>query len=163
MKTAPLVLFLASALFTSCTPPPHSSVSADSKALAGDSAAALNAQDYSKAQRLAAEATRLAPEFAEAWVGYGMASVKLRQTDRAREAYERALSLHQARLRQSPSDSNQVFQQIFLLALLGRSDEAESLLKRAHSDYPNDQQISTLAGDFAAAKRDWESWSVETK
>jgi Flp pilus assembly protein TadD len=163
MKIAPLILLLTFVLFTSCTQPSRSSASTDSKALAADSVVALNTQDYTKAQKLAAEATRLDPEFAEAWVGYGMASVKLGQTDRARKAYERALSLHQARLHQNPSDSDQVFQQIFLLALLGRSDEAESLLRRAHSDYPSDRQISTLAGDFPAAKRGWESWSVKTK
>ena len=163
MKTALLIVCSTLLLFTSCRQSSRSADSTNSKALAANSAAALNAQDYSKAQELAAQATRLDPEFAEAWVGYGMASVKLGQTDLARKAYERALSLHEVRLQQNPSDANQVFQQIFLLELLGRSDQATALLKRAQADHPNDQQISSLAKDFAATKKSWDVWRVKAK
>ena len=162
MKITPLTLILSLAFFVSCTRS-HQSDSARVEELGSQSTVALNARDYSTSQRLAAEATRLDPKFAEAWVAYGMSSIKLGQTNEAREAYERALSLYQARLRQNPSDSNQALQQIFLLALLGRFDEAEAVLKRAHIEYPSDNQISTLAGNFAAAKKDWESWSVPAK
>jgi Flp pilus assembly protein TadD len=123
----------------------------------------LNAKDYAKAQTLAERATSIDPQFAEAWVGYGMASVRLGQTDHAREAYERALSLHKARHLQNPSDAKQVFQQIFLLTLLGRQTDAEALLKQAHTDYPSDQQITKLAGDFTAMRQGWQSWMVEVK
>ena len=138
---------------------------ADSKPrqLAIDSAAAFNSKDYTNAQALAAEATKIDPQFAEAWVGYGMASVRLGQTDQAREAYERALSLHQAHHLQNPSDANQVVQQIFLLTLLGRPTESETLLKQAHTDYPSDQTITKLAEDFTTIKQGWRSWMVEVK
>ena len=113
--------------------------------------------------RLARQATSIDPQFAEAWVGYGMASVRLGQTDQARQAYERALSLHQARHLRNPSDANQVFQQIFVLTLLGRQADAETLLKQAHTDYPSDQQITKLAGDFTTMRQGLQSWMVEVK
>ncbi len=161
--TAFICLLVAVAFLVSCKPAAHTNVTSRSQQLASESAAALNAKDYAQAQTLAAEATSLDPQFAEAWVGYGMASVRLGQTDHARQAYEQALSLHQARHRQNPSDANQVVQQIFLLTLLDRSAEAETLLKQARTDYPNDQTIAKLAGDFAATKQGWQNLAVEAK
>ena len=151
------------AFLVSCSPAHQPNIQSRSQQLASESAAAFNAKDYGKAQKLAVEATRIDPQFAEAWVGYGMASVRLEQTTIARQAYERALSLHQARHRQDPLDPNQVFQQIYLLVLLGRPAEAEKLLSQARTDYPNDEQISKLAGNFAATTPGWASWSVGTK
>jgi Flp pilus assembly protein TadD len=161
--TAFICSLVAVAFLVSCTPAAHTNVSSRSTQLASESAAAFNAKEYVKAQTLAEEATSADPQFAEAWVGYGMASVRLGQTDHARQAYEQALSLHQARHRQNPSDADQVVQQIFLLTLLGRPTEAETLLKQASTDYPNDQTIAKLAGDFAATKQRWQNLAVEAK
>ena len=163
MKITHLIPILTVALLTSCAPAPHDGTASTPHQFASESATALNAKDYTKAQTLARKATSIDPKFAEAWVGYGMASVRLGQTDQARAAYEQALSLHQARHLQNPSDANQVFQQIFLLTLLGRQTDAETLLKQAHTDYPSDQQIEKLAGDFTTMKQGWESWTVEAK
>ena len=123
----------------------------------------MNTKDYARAQTLAGQAAGIDPQFAEAWVVYGMASVRLGQTDRAREAYERALSLYQARHHQNPSDANPVVQQIFLLTLLRRPAEAETLLKQAQADYPSDQQIANLAKSFTTPKEGLQSWRVEAK
>jgi tetratricopeptide (TPR) repeat protein len=163
MKLALLIPFLMLALSTSCTKAPPGAAASRSQQLAGESAAAFNAEDYSKAQALAAEATRLKPQFAEAWVAYGMASVRLGQTDPAREAYGQALSLYQARHRQNPSDPDQAFQQIFVLSLLGRQADAEVLLKQSRIDYPQDQPLARLAQDFAGAKEGWAGLTVEAK
>ncbi len=163
MKITPLLPVLAVALLTSCAQAPYDVAAPNPQQLASESAAALNTKDYAKAQTLAEQATSVDPQFAEAWVGYGMASVRLGQTDRAREAYEQALSLHQARHQQNPSDANQVVQQIFLLTLLGRPAEAETLLKQAQADYPSDQQIANLAKNFTTTKQGWQSWMVEAK
>lgn len=162
MKITPLILILSLALLASCTRSNHADA-AWLQELAGQGVAALNAQDYTTAQTLAGEATRLKPQFAEAWVLMGMASVKLGQVDRAREAYEQALSLHQERLRQNPSDAHQVIQQIFLLGLLGQADAAESRWQRAQMDFPGEPQLEKLAGDFAAFKESWEEWRVESE
>ena len=161
--TAIVLSLVAGAVLPSCSPVAHTSVSSRSQLLASDSATAFNAKDYLKAQTLAAEATNADPQFAEAWVGYGMASVRLGQRDQARQAYEQALALHQARHRQNPSDANQPVQQIFLLTLLGRPTEAEMMLKQARIDYPNDQTISKLAENFAATRQEWASIAVEAK
>lgn len=163
MNAASLSALVSLMVFTSCTPTSRVTESSRSRELAAESAAAFIARDDVSAQKLAAEATRLDPEFAEAWVTYGMASIRLGQAERAREAYERALSLHETRHREHPAGSNHVAQQIFLLALLDRTAEAEALLQRARADYPNDPQVTRLAEHFAGAKDDWKELVVTTK
>jgi len=163
MKIAHLIPVIAVGLLTSCSPAPHDATASTPQQLASDSATALNAKDYAKAQALAKQATDIDPKFAEAWVGYGMTSVRLGHADQARAAYEQALSLHQARHLQNPSDANQVVQQIFLLTLLGRQADAETLLKQAHTDYPSDQTITKFTEDFTTTKQGWQSWMVEVK
>jgi len=168
MKLAPIAWLAALALFTSCVtspsgtpatpaPPPKTA-----QELAGECAAAPSHRDFAKAQTAAAQATQLNPQFEEAWVGFGMASVRLGQSDLARAAYGRALELHQTRRLQAPPDAGQVYQEIFLLSLLGRSAEADALLKRARAEFPNDPQIITLSGNFAQIKQTWELWTVKS-
>jgi Flp pilus assembly protein TadD len=161
MKILPLAL-VALALVTSCQSSNNANKSRLEQ-LASQSASALNAKDYSQAQSFAAQATNIDPQFAEGWVACGMASVQLGQIDRARDAYEHALALHESRHRQNPSNPDQVVQQIFVLSLLGRSDEADAMLKQAQKDYPKDQQITTLAQDFNEMKKSWAMWSIAAK
>jgi len=159
----PSTLVVTLALIASCAHAPSTTSTSHSQQLASESAAAMNAKDYNKAQTLAAEATRLSPDFAEAWVEYGMASVRLGQVDQARRAYERALSLHQARYRQDPSDANQVCQQIFVLTLLDRSSEAEALMEKARAAHASDSNFAAFAGHYSEAKKEWSNWQVATK
>jgi tRNA A-37 threonylcarbamoyl transferase component Bud32/tetratricopeptide (TPR) repeat protein len=128
-----------------------------------DIATAMNASDFGRAQSLAGEATQLNPQFAEAWVADGMASSRLEQFDRAQHAYERALSLYQDKSRENPSDANSVLQQIFLLTLLDRSAEAETLLESARKSYPADDQLTALAQHFSEVKSGWTDWMIKTE
>lgn len=135
-------------LVTSCASSPSDATKTRTQEFASQGAIAFKTMDYAKVQSLAAQAPKVYPEFAEAWVGFGMASVRLKQTDVARKAYERALSLYQVRQRANPDNANNELQQIIVLSLLGRTDKAAALLKQAQSDYPNDPQISRLAENY---------------
>jgi len=182
MKIPPLVSLLALALCASCvtTPPagnppanpparPPANASATPAAptlstaqqLGGESQAALNAKDYSLAKAAAAEALQLDPQYEEAWVVYGMASLRMGETDRARQSYERALAAHQARESQSPPDAGQAYQKIILLSLLGRTADALALLNRARSDFPNDEQLTTMAAHFPEFQQKWQEWMAK--
>jgi tetratricopeptide (TPR) repeat protein len=163
MKLPPLIPILALALLASCASAPPAASIPRQQQLADEGAAAMFAKDYAKAQALTAEAIGIDPQFAEAWAGYGMASASLGQADHARQGYERALALYQARHLKNPSDANPVLQQVFLLTVLGRPAEAEALLKQARADYPKDEQLGKMTGDFTAMKEAWKSWTVEAK
>jgi tRNA A-37 threonylcarbamoyl transferase component Bud32/tetratricopeptide (TPR) repeat protein len=133
------------------------------KGFPADIAAAINTKDFAKAQSLAAEATRQNPKFAEAWAADGLASARLGQVDRARQAYERALLLYQDKSRENPSDANSVLQQIFLLTLLDRSTEAAALLENARKSYPDDEQLAALARHFSELRPGWTNWTVKSE
>jgi Flp pilus assembly protein TadD len=163
MKLPPLIPILALALLASCASAPPGGALPRQQQLANEGAAAMSANDYARAQALTAEAVRIDPQFAEAWAGHGMASASLGQADHAREAYERALALYQARHRKNPSDANPVLQQVFLLTVLGRPAEAQALLKQARADYPTDAQLAKIPADFTAIKEAWKSWTLEAK
>jgi tetratricopeptide (TPR) repeat protein len=130
--------------------------------LASQCKAALVAKDYAGAQTAAAAALRLDPQYEEVWVAYGMASLRLGQEDRARQSYERALAVHQSREIKAKPDASQLYQEIYLLLLLHRSFEAESLLNRACAAFPNDRPLSTLSALFPEFKQNWEPWMVKS-
>jgi Flp pilus assembly protein TadD len=159
MKTLSLSAAAALCLFVACSHTGRTPTSARIK-LANEATAAFNRKDYATAQAKDEHAVRLEPGFAEAWVGYGMASARLGQTNRARRAYERALSLYEKRRRQNPSDANPVSQQIFLLVLLGRPGDAQALLQHARTNYPNDRQISTMEAHLAELGQGMERFEV---
>ena len=134
-----------------------------SQRLVDQSAVAMIMNDYAQAQKLAADATDIDPKFAEAWVMKAKALVHLGQADDARQSYEQALSIYQEQHQQNPSDAKSVSQQIPIFIWLGRLPEAEALLKQAHTDYPNDQIISLLAGNLAGFEKTWEADAVPPK
>ncbi|MGP8201053.1 MAG: protein kinase domain-containing protein [Limisphaerales bacterium] len=122
--------------------------------------AAIQTNDFAKAQSMALEATRQDPLSAEAWIADGMASARLDQSDRARQSYERALALYEKKSHENPSDANSIFEQVFLLTLLNRSADADSLLEQARKNYPDDDQLSALARHFSETKAGLTDWMM---
>ncbi|MHC4645052.1 MAG: M56 family metallopeptidase, partial [Planctomycetota bacterium] len=123
--------------------------------LASRAAEAMNGGDFERAQSLFVEAVKLKPDFAEAWTGVGMACVKAGDYKGAKESYESALSLHQERYRNEPSNANHVLQQIHLLTLLARDAEAKRLLLQARRRHPQDEQLKRFEqAGFSALQDD---------
>jgi hypothetical protein len=146
----------------SLPPPVLDTTASPTEQLASQCKAALNAKDYAGAQTAAAGALRLDPQYEEVWVAYGMASLRLGQEERARQSYARALAVHQARELKSKPDASQVYEEIYLLLLLGRTFDAESLLNRACAAFPNDRPLSTLSALFPEFKQSWQPWAVKS-
>ena len=89
------------------------------KTLVEQAATTLEKEDFIAARALAAHATKLKADMVDAWLILGMASVKMKDYDKAKESYERALSLCQ--------DANDISEQAFVLYLLRRDSEAKKL------------------------------------
>ena len=105
----------------------------------------MAAKDYAKARSLLEEAVRLRPDFAEAWVGLGNDCALLKDTTAAIAAYEHALLLHRQRCQMTPSDANQLQQQVYVLLLLGRDAEARDLLSQGMKMHSGNQQLNAFA------------------
>jgi len=122
---------------------------------------AYNAKEYKKVQTMASQAISDDPKYVQGWMEYGMASVRLGQMDKARHAYEQALSLFQVRHREDPSNAQEMYEQAVMLLLLGESDKAEITLKQAHIDYPTDKNIAYLTEHITESQQNFKSETVE--
>ena len=170
MKIAFIANILALALCASCTTtsqpggtPAAPSVSAPARAkqLGDEAYAALDRKDFASAHQAAAEALNLDPKYEVAWIAYGMASLGLKQPDRARQSYERALALHQAREGHAPRTPDEAYEEIYLLSLQSRDADAVDLLRRSRQDFPDDVQLANLATLYGENQKAWEGWKVK--
>jgi tetratricopeptide (TPR) repeat protein len=80
----------------------------------------------------------------EYWVSLGMARRRQDNTSGARKAYETALDLHADRYKQTKTPEELV-QQAFVLALLGKKDDALKLLNKGLKDHPDSVVIKKMA------------------
>lgn len=98
---------------------------------------AFKTKDYSTAESHFKTVVNLKPYFAECWVGLGMCLAKQGKNDEAKRAFEKALSIHQKRYKQSPKDYNELWQQVIVLIFLNRKSEADTILKIGIKKFPD--------------------------
>jgi len=94
-------------------------------------------ENYSIAESHFKTVVKLKPDFAECWSGLAMCLAKQGKNDEAKRAFEKALSIHQKRCKQSPDDWNQLFQQAMVLIFLNRKIEADKILKIGIKNFPD--------------------------
>jgi tetratricopeptide (TPR) repeat protein len=104
---------------------------------------AVQLRDYPRAADLYERAARLCPDDAAYDLGLGQCRRRLDQTAAARDAYEAALKLY--RQAAEGGDTRMIVQEIYLLALLGKVDDARSLIEKAQKEHPTDRDIRAFA------------------
>jgi Flp pilus assembly protein TadD len=120
----------------------------------------MQKNDNANAASLLRQATELKPDFAEAWVGLGMAEVQLSQIEKARSAYVQALTLHSERYKRTQAP-NELQQQAFVLLLLGRADDAEALLAQGKQKHANSPTFQEFADNFPPiAGSELQKWQI---
>ena len=144
-RTVSTVVITALVLLAGCSK--QKPVAVTAQELCSQASFAMQQNDNANAASLLRQATELKPDFAEAWVGLGMAEVQLSQIEKARSAYGRALALHSERYKRTQSP-NELQQQAFVLLLLGRSDDAESLLAKGKQKHANSPTLQEFADNF---------------
>jgi tetratricopeptide (TPR) repeat protein len=148
MKRIISTLVCAALLFSAgCEKKPKevpAAVKTEAAMLISEAQFASSIREYSRAQELVERAIKLRDDVPEFWVTLGMARRKQDNKDGARQAYEKALGLHKARYKadKNPED---LAQQAFVLALLGRTDEALKLLEKGVKDHPDSASMKKMA------------------
>ena len=102
---------------------------------------AATIREYPRAEGLLVKATKLTPDNGEYWVTLGSVRMQLGHRDAARDAYRRALSAFEDQADAHPGDAGPKLQQVYVLALLGRADDARSRLARFAKKYPDNMDI----------------------
>lgn len=147
MKRIPLILCAALLLSAGCSKKPKevpASVKAEAAMLISEAQFASSIREHTRAEELINRAIKLRDDVPEYWVSLGMARRRQENKDGARKAYEKALSLHKDRYK-ADKNPEELGQQAFVLALLGRTDEALKVLDKGLKDHPDDAALKKLA------------------
>lgn len=102
---------------------------------------ATTLRDYPRAETLFQQATSLAPDDGDYWIALGNVEVRLGKRDAARKAYKQALAVFEQIAAKNKSDSQPALQQVYVLALLGRADDARALQAKLSGRYPGDRDV----------------------
>jgi Flp pilus assembly protein TadD len=108
---------------------------------------AATMRDFARAEGLMVQATTLCPDTGMYWVSLGSTRVRLGQRDAARNAYEHALAAFGGAVGRGKSDAEPALQQVYVLALLGRVDDARRLQEKLLTLYPNERDVRSFVED----------------
>ena len=102
---------------------------------------AMQANDFSKAEELMQQALKLREDMPEYWVAIGMARRRQENKDGARDAYQKALTL----LENRNKNEKDIGQKAWVMALLGKTDEAVQFLNKSLKDHPDSTYLQKMA------------------
>src|ERR1019366_10668194 len=147
MSKSLLMIATAAALLfgTGCKPRAKEVTSLQRKeaaSLASEAQFALSVRDVVRAESLLTPAAALCPDTGDYWVELGRCRVRLGKRDVAKDAYKSALAAHEDEAaRDAANRASALLRQIYVLALLGRADDARSLLAKTQKDLPNNRDV----------------------
>jgi tetratricopeptide (TPR) repeat protein len=116
----------------------------EAAALISEAQFAMSIREYTRAEELVRRALQLHEAMPEYWVSLGMALRKQENKDGARDAYKTALGLHQDRYK-AERKPEELAQQAFVLALLGKTDEALKTLEKGLKDHADSEVMKKMA------------------
>ncbi len=105
---------------------------------------AVQLKDYARAEGLLAKAADLTPDTGRYWVDLGAMRVRLGKKDLARAAYKAGLAAYEAAAKEDPKDPQPVLQQVYVLSLLGRVDDARAVLAKALKLFPDERSVKSF-------------------
>lgn len=98
-------------------------------------------RDYARAEGLYAQAVVLCPDTPDYWLNLGAARRRLGNRAGAQMAYEQVLDLAKAAYRRDGKDPQPLLQQAYVLALLGRIDDARAVVEKAQKQHPDSREL----------------------
>ena len=147
MKTLTFLLCVAVVLLGGCKSK-HKEVTPAAKLVAenliSEAQFAWQIHEYPRVEELCLKAIDQRGDYPEYWVLLGMARRRQDNTSGARKAYKHALELHADRYDRDKQDED-LAQQAWVLALLGKQDEALKFLEKSLKDHPGSAVIQRMA------------------
>jgi tetratricopeptide (TPR) repeat protein len=105
---------------------------------------ALTLRDAKRAEGLFEKAAGLCPDIGDYWMALGTTRMRLGKRSEAKAAYQKALAAFKDEAAEAKADSGPALQQVVMLALLGRADEARVLVKKLPGRFPNDIAVTAF-------------------
>ena len=102
---------------------------------------AVTVREWSRAEGLYAKAAALCPDSGDYWVSLGIVRMRLNDHGGARSAYKEAVSAYSGEFGRNPANAQNAIREAYVLVVLGRVDEARSVLDKARAKSPGDRVL----------------------
>jgi Flp pilus assembly protein TadD len=102
---------------------------------------ALTMRDWARAEPLFDKATKLCPDTGDYWINLGVTRRRLGNRATAKTAYEGALSAYREAQDVDPKDASFYLQEVYVLTLLGKVDDARKELEKAQKKFPDNRTV----------------------
>jgi tetratricopeptide (TPR) repeat protein len=118
----------------------------EAESLVNEAKFALSVRDVTRAEATFARAAALCPDVGDYWLELGRCRVKLGNRGPAKDAYQTALAVYEADAKREASIRvPSLLRQIYVLALLGRADDARAVLTKARKELPDNAELRSFA------------------
>jgi tetratricopeptide (TPR) repeat protein len=105
---------------------------------------AITLRDWKRAEGLLTQAGALVPDDGGVWTSLGSVRMRLGNRSAAKEAYNLGLKAYAAAADQSKADAEPWLKQVYVLALLGKTGDARSLLDKIGKQFPGNRNVRTF-------------------
>jgi Flp pilus assembly protein TadD len=105
---------------------------------------AVTIREWSRAEGLYTKAVKICPDSGDYWLDLGVVRMHLNDRGGARSAYKSAIDAYKDDLGLHPASSQPVIRSAYALVILGRPDEARSLVEKARSKNPDDRTLKAF-------------------
>lgn len=102
---------------------------------------AMNLRDWPRAESLMAKAAELCPDSGPYWVNLGGVRKRMGNRDGARSAYKKALAAYEDDAREDKANAEAWLQQVYVLALLGQTEDARKRVEKMSRQFPNSAAV----------------------
>jgi len=108
---------------------------------------AVTIHEYDRAEGLYAAAAQLTPDTGNTWVNLAMVRMRLHKPSDARAAYKSALAAYRQAFKHDRSDTTPVLREAYVLTILGKADDARSLIADMRAKYPDDRTLQAFVDE----------------
>jgi tetratricopeptide (TPR) repeat protein len=104
---------------------------------------AVTLRDWKRAEGLLVQASALVPGDGAVWITLGSVRVRLGNRSAAKESYNLGLKAYEAAAAadKSKTDAEPWLKQVYVLALLGRANDARALLDKLSKQFPGNRSV----------------------
>jgi tetratricopeptide (TPR) repeat protein len=114
--------------------------------LAAEAEFAITLRDWARAEGLLAQAAALVPGNGVVWTNLGSVRVRLNHKGAAKEAYLKALKAYEdeAAADKAKADPEPWLKQVYVLALLGRTNDGRAMLEKTARQFPSHRSVKAF-------------------